>query len=288
MPASSERLLLDLRKFGISEVPMLGRYNYIRARDGLVPHSHPGCLEICHLAKGRQLYCVGAREYLLKGGDVFVTFPGETHSTGESPEEKGRLYWLILRLPPKSGDFLNCAPKDARHLTRQLLAMPSRHFAGGAELKAILDQIIAACLRGKNPLRHVTIQNKLVEFLLNLIGCSQRQSKAGMSPLISALLRHIDANFDKGLPVAALAAQVKLSVPRFKARFKTEVGIPPAEYVMRCKIDAAKRMLARGGTTVITVSCELDFSSSQYFATVFRRYTGASPRDYLRKAPAVE
>ena len=283
MPASSERLVFDLRKFGISEVPMLGRYNYVNARDGLIPHSHAGCMEICHLAKGRQLYCVGTREYVLTGGDVFVTFPGEKHSTGESPQEKGRLYWLIVRIPEKSGAFLNCAQKDARHLLHQLLAMPSRHFAGHAELKTILDQVISACLSNKNPLQRVMIQNKLVEFLLNVIDCSRRRLKPGISPPISTLLRQIEASVHEAFPVAALAARVKLSVPRFKARFKNEVGIPPAEYVMRCKIDAAKRMLTRDGTTITSVSFDLNFSSSQYFATVFRRYTGYSPRELLQK-----
>ncbi|MGB8353022.1 MAG: AraC family ligand binding domain-containing protein, partial [Chthoniobacteraceae bacterium] len=84
MPAPAQRLALKSRQLGIPEVIMLGRYNYSRARDGLVAHSHPGCLEICYLAKGTQLYRVGGHEYVLTGGDVFVTFPDEQHGTGES------------------------------------------------------------------------------------------------------------------------------------------------------------------------------------------------------------
>ncbi|MGB8353440.1 MAG: AraC family transcriptional regulator, partial [Chthoniobacteraceae bacterium] len=242
------------------------------------------CLEICYLAKGTQLYRVGGHEYVLTGGDVFVTFPDEQHGTGESPEEKGHLYWLIVKVPGKAGAFLNCAPEDGRKLTQQLLSMPRRHFAGQPELKTILDDVIAACQRRNDPLRHVTIQNRLVDFLLRVIACSHRQMTPGISPAISALLRYIEANAHEPLPVGALAARVGLSVPRFKARFKNEVGIPPAEYVMRRKIDAAKRLLAKPGAMVTTVSFELNFSSSQYFATVVRRYLGCSPRDLLWKA----
>jgi len=282
MPASAQRLALYSRTLGIPEVLMLGRYNYSRARDGLVTHSHPGCLEICYLEKGTQLYRVGNREYVLTGGDIFVTFPDEKHSTGESPEEKGRLYWMIIKVPRKSGSFLNCAPEDGRELARQLLAMPRRHFAGQPELKTILDDLIAACQCRKDPLRHVTIQNRIVDYLLRVIACSHRQMKPGISQPISTLLRHIEAHVQEALPVGALATRVGLSVPRFKARFKNEVGIPPAEYVMRRKIDAAKKLLAKPGTTVTDVSFELNFSSSQYFATVVRRYLGCSPRDLLR------
>jgi AraC-like DNA-binding protein len=238
-------------------------------------------MEICYLAKGRQCYSVGPREYTLTGGDVFVTFPGEKHSTGESPEEKGCLYWLIVTIPTRPGPFFNCAPKDGKELARQLLAMPSRHFAGNAELKTILDRIIAICGDGENPLRRLTIQNKLVEFLLAVIDCSRQRIKPGMTPLIASLLRHIEANVHEALSVPVLAAQARLSVPRFKARFKSEVGIPPAEYVLRCKVDAAKRLLAKPGAAVTSVAFDLNFSSSQYFATVFRRYTGSSPSDLL-------
>jgi len=107
--------------------------------------------------------------------------------------------------------------------------------------------------------------------------------KPGISPPISTLLRHIEAHVQETLPVGALATRVGLSVPRFKARFKNEVGIPPAEYVLRRKIDAAKRLLATPGTTVTDVSFALNFSSSQYFATVVRRYLGCPPRDLLGK-----
>ena len=91
-----ERLVLDLRPLGIPAVPQLGRYSYREAHRGLDLHVHRDALEICYLARGRQLYRVGRRDFVLTGGDVFVTFPGEVHSTGEAPEEKGTLYWVQL------------------------------------------------------------------------------------------------------------------------------------------------------------------------------------------------
>jgi AraC-like DNA-binding protein len=64
--------------------------------------------------------------------------------------------------------------------------------------------------------------------------------------------------------------------------FHQEIGMPPSEYILRKKIELAKEMLL-AGATVTQTAFELDFSSSQYFATVFKRYTGESPRDFLRK-----
>ena len=77
---------------------------------------------------------------------------------------------------------------------------------------------------------------------------------------------------------AALVAG--LSLPRFKARFKNEVGIPPAEYLQRYRIERAEHGLANSTRSVTEIAFELGFCSSQYFATVFRRYTRLSPTQY--------
>lgn len=277
-----ERTVIDLRPSGIPEIPMLGRYVYREAKSGLDLHAHRDVLEICYLAKGQQLYRVGQRDYVLTGGDVFVTFPGEVHSTGETPEEKGTLYWVQVILPNRSRPFLNCPPREGRALVEQLRRLPHRHFAGEPVLARLLDDALAA----DGPLRRVIIQNRLVDFLLRVIDLSQREPRASVSPAVSELLRYIEANVHQTLPLPALAARLGLSLPRFKARFKAEVGIPPAEYVLRCKVEAAKQRLTQPDATVTRVGAELNFSSSQYFATVFRRYTGQTPRQFRARLPA--
>ncbi|MFA7344062.1 MAG: AraC family transcriptional regulator [Terrimicrobiaceae bacterium] len=276
-----DRVVLDLRPSGIPEVPMLGRYNFTHAHSGLVGHAHPGAMEICFLAKGTQIYRVGRRDYVLRGGDVFVTFPGEEHSTGEAPQEKGILYWILFILPRKPGYFLNCPPADARKLVARLRAIPHRHFSGSPLLQTLLDEVMSAARHKRDPLRRIALGVKLVEFLLGILACSRKNPRPGLSAGISGVLHHIDARIEDPLPVADLAELMGLSVSRFKARFKREIGIPPAEYVLRCKITAAKKLLVRPGATVTDAAFRFSFSSSQYFATVFKRYTGKNPGSLL-------
>jgi AraC-like DNA-binding protein len=57
--------------------------------------------------------------------------------------------------------------------------------------------------------------------------------------------------------------------------------VTPKEYVLRLKIEEAAGILEREpARPVTTIAHELGFSSSQYFATVFRRYLRVSPGDY--------
>lgn len=275
--------MLDLRHLGIPEVPMIGRYRYSRAHTGLEQHAHTGAVEICYLAKGTQLYRVGRRDYVLRGGDVFVTFPDEQHSTGEAPEEKGSLYWLHLILPRRPSRFLNCAPADARVLVGQLLAIRHRHFKGAPILQTLLDEIILVGSAKRNPLGRIAISTKLAAYLLKVIECSRRHPKPALSPATHQLLRMIETQIEGPLAIRDLAARMGLSVSRFKTRFKQEIGIPPAEYVQRCKIVAAKILLSNRKLTITDIAFRLNFSSSQYFATVFKRYTGQSPRTCRRQ-----
>jgi hypothetical protein len=139
----SKRTVVDLRAIGIPEVPVLGRYDYREAHRGIDLHAHEGALEICYLAKGRQLYRVGNKNYVLMGGDVFVTFPDETHSTGNAPQEKGRLYWVQVILPRRRRPFLNSDSAGAAALIERLRALPHRHFQGASILGKLLDSVIA-------------------------------------------------------------------------------------------------------------------------------------------------
>jgi AraC-like DNA-binding protein len=274
--------MLDLRPLGIREVPMVGRYNYARAQRGLAPHAHPDTLEICYLAKGTQLYRVGERDYVMRGGDIFLTRPGEVHSTGEAPQEKGVLYWVQFFIPTRPDRFLAGTGADARQLVAALRDIPHRHFEGEPGMARWLDDILRLAQADAHPLQCVTLRARLTEFVLRVIRCSHRKPSPSVSPGINALLREIEARVEEPLTVAGLADRAGLSVSRFKARFKEEVGIPPADYIQRSKIAASKKLLAEQRLTVTAIAHRLGFSTSQYFATVFKRYTGHSPVGWKR------
>jgi len=261
---------------------MLGRYNYASARPGLARHIHCNAMEFCYLVKGRQKYRVGFRDYTLKGGDVFLTFPNEQHDTGDAPEEKGVLYWLILRMPKLRHPFLGDSSPASRCLVERLLRIRERHFPGTPIMKRLFDEMLVLQHRRNHPFRRLAIKARLVDFLLEVAASAERQARPGPSAVINAVLRHIDSRLHEPITMSELAAQAKLSESRFKTRFKREVGIPPADCVLRRKIDAAKGLLRAQNASVTDVAFRLGFSSSQYFATVFRRYTGRRPRDFQR------
>ena len=161
------RRVVDLRRDGLGDVPMLGMYSYSRARPDLPVHRHEGGWEICFLERGNQVFEVHEQVYRLRGGDLFVTLPNEPHSTGGSPSEPGVLYWLNVRrparqrrflgLPRAEGDQLLAALEDwrtsfPRHTTHQVAVQGplslARHAGGARKIAAAAFDGNATAARG--------------------------------------------------------------------------------------------------------------------------------------------
>ena len=284
---ASKRVVFIPPRLGIDSLAMFGRYNYANAEDGLAEHSHAGALEICHLVRGRQTYCVGKNSYHLRGGDVFLTMPDERHGTGRGPQEKGLLYWMVVLNPSKTGgSLLGLAEHESRALWRELRKSSRRHFFGTPEMKTQLDAILALLHSRGTPLKKTAVQNRIIAFLLELLTARERASAEQGSDRFAHVISHIETNLcDPGeLTIDILSSIAGLSPSRFKALFKEKLGIPPAEFALRLRIEEARRRLAAGGATVTGVALDLGFSSSQYFASSFKRLTRMTPREVMKKS----
>jgi AraC-like DNA-binding protein len=144
-------------------------------------------------------------------------------------------------------------------------------------MKHYLERMFEAHDRG-GAFRGVEIRNWALRFLLDALEASRRQRPGGISPLIRGVQAHVEARLGEPTPpLEDLADRAHLSLPAFMARFKRETGVAPGNWIRQRKVERAKAMLARAGATVTGVAFDLGFSSSQYFATVFKRYTGVTP-----------
>ncbi len=274
------KLILPLDVPGMPGMLQLGRYNQTVAHAALDDHQHDGAIEICLLVRGRQTYVVDGRTYELKGGDVFLTHPGEVHSTGSRPQEKGVLYWLILSLPRRGGGLPG--PKGAA-LANALRALPRRHFSGDASLREHCDAIMRLQLGPDGPLRSAALWHHVSGFLLRVIALASVDPSGRHGGSLRPVLEHIERHLDTPLPLPELAAKARLSLPRFKVCFRQECGMPPGEYVLRARVIRAEQLLRETERPITHIAHDLGFSSSQYFATVMKRYTRLSPSALRRR-----
>lgn len=275
------REVLDLEPLAIGNLKGLGRSHHRQAQQVLPPHTHPGVIEICYLAAGKQTFVIAGKPHHLRGGDVLVSQPDELHTTGGKPMERSVLYWLLIKQGLPDQPFLDQPAPEGPKLRECILGMGTKVFPGEPRMQAILDEVFAAFF-SDSPFRQLRIRMLVLSFLLRLANLAESSNPhEPSSPIVDAQAA-IHNNLLEPISLEFLAEQAGLSLSRFKQRFAREVGIPPREYILRRKIELARQRLAKG-ESITKVAFALSFSSSQYFATTFRRYIGQSPSAYRKK-----
>jgi AraC-like DNA-binding protein len=303
-----ERKTFDLRPDGLREVPMLGWCSYSHARPDLPTHHHPGVIEMHFLDRGRQVSEVEGQDYELHGGDLFITQPGEAHSTGGKPVEPCVLYWLNVRLPRPGQQLLRLPLKETAALAEALRSLPARQFRAGPLVKTLFDRLLelhgrpsgetGTVPRGKggqspfphrpvSALRLTRMRQAMLDLLLEIIDGAARHAAGGPGKIMREMTRIIESRSSEDLRMEDLARIAGYSLSWFKMRFKEEIGISPRQFILRTKIDMACRRLLASDEPISKIAGDLGFPTSQYFATVFRRLTRVSPRRYRQEGTRV-
>ena len=80
--------------------------------------------------------------------------------------------------------------------------------------------------------------------------------------------------------IGDLAGRARLSTRQLQRRFTAELGVPPAEYVERVRVEAARRALAGGDEPVGAVARHCGFGTAETLRRAFQRRLGVAPADY--------
>lgn len=93
------------------------------------------------------------------------------------------------------------------------------------------------------------------------------------------MLDHLDEN----LPIERLAQAAGVSPRHFSRRFKAEVGVTPAAYLARLRLEEARRRLESGAARLKAVARQCGFADEQNLRRAFRRHIGVLPTDYRER-----
>jgi YesN/AraC family two-component response regulator len=111
-----------------------------------------------------------------------------------------------------------------------------------------------------------------------------RRQKLGSETqrLVRRAMAYIHEHCGTKISRREIARHVGVSERHLQRCFDQELGMPPAVYLNRYRINRARILLEQGDKTVTQVALEVGFSASNYFAKVFRREVGVAPGDYRR------
>ena len=137
--------------------------------------------------------------------------------------------------------------------------------------------------RRNEELAREIIRNRISALILGAAtyGKPEELPDAANRTRIENVLRWIHGNLSEDISTADMARVSGLSLVGFHQHFKNITGCSPKDWLMSKRVERAAVRLREDPTlTVTSLAHELGFSSSHYFATVFRRYLGVSPSDF--------
>ncbi len=100
---------------------------------------------------------------------------------------------------------------------------------------------------------------------------------------LSELMVYIADHPERDLTVRALAERLHMSERSLQRLFTAEVGITPAAYVERVRIDAARRLLELTEQPVAAVASACGFDRVETLYRAFKRVMGVTPVEYRER-----
>lgn len=130
----------------------------------------------------------------------------------------------------------------------------------------------------------LAVAQTLVMFLKRPGGQSQFSSHLAAQFSEDDKLRELQLwildHLDRDLCVPVLAARIAMSERNFARRFSAGVGMSPAQYVSRARLEAARRKLEENDLQINRVARKCGFGSEETMRRIFLARLGVTPSDY--------
>ena len=244
-------------------------------------HFH-GRHELYYLEKGRAKYFIDNEIFSLESGDIIFVPKGTFHKTdsedGGSGVERLLLVFADEFLGPEAQKYIEELKKDKFVRVNQ----ETLH-----KFKEIFRKIESE--DSKRQTDYYELERLYLTELLILISRYRiKDLPITLKPthrIIQEAAKYISSNYASNLTLQTLADKYAMSPGHFSKQFKRITGVGINEYINIARISAAEEMLTNSNLPITTVATECGFNDSNYFAAVFKRLKGVTPKKYSMMSP---
>ena len=255
-------------------------------------HKNRG-MELTYITRGRMEWVVDGRVEVVQQGDVFFTLPWQMHGSPVLEQPVNEAWHLLFMI---EGDYTkprrSISFAKSLGLTRGETARISRAFCKAArnawpasrEIKRLFPWMVKEFEKketfgrtnGLSLLRVI-----LVEF--------SRMIESGPAPSIDSLdserrvrsfLDELRDRCDEEWTIELMSEACAVQRTRLSDLIRKLTAYSPMAYLTRLRIARARALLRSSDVSITEIAISCGFSSSQYFANVFRRCVGQTPSAY--------
>lgn len=223
---------------------------------------------LTYVAEGNATLSAEGKRIPLKKGDFYVMFPASGASYVTSANKPWSIRWVTLT---------GSQPAELLPLMGFSPTHPVTAVTNPQEVEEILKELFFIALKED-------LKSKLsaLSLLYRLLGTvSKSESAVSLNKTVSEAVDYIAEHFsDEKLTVEALSARAFLNPNYFSKLFAKHVGIPPAKFILKTRMEKAKNLLRFTHLPIGDIALSVGFSDPLYFSRAFHRFTGLSPTQY--------
>ena len=266
-----------------------------------IAHRGAGALEIAEriildhelvlVLVGKGTLRIGEGALPFAAGDLLF-IPPFTPNVFDSPRSSGGEHLavhfdLAAQFPPLAANLPRRLPYEVRFAHG--LVLPGHTPTNAMDpIRSWLHHIVALFSLGE-PLARLRAEALLLNILAGLFERTRSPGGgAGPDTAISHALRsrieralnHLEGHLAEHLTPADLANAAGLSVSHFTRLFRRWAALSPGEYVLRRRVEEARKLLGDVRLSIKEVAARCGFEDPYYFSKVFRRIDGLPPTHF--------
>lgn len=248
-------------------------------RGPLPPHWHEE-VELDYVLNGSLIYIINGVSTKVSAGEIAVVNSGVVHS-GLALDDAPRAEVLAVLLDRKLFEpYLGERPP---------LFSPFLPEAENEELREVMTELGIAYLR-KEPYYELLLRANALRLCRCLLmrhraaEGGEEQASAGAMGEIKAALQYIEAHCTEKLRLEDIAGVINYNPSYFSRRFHRFTGFTVSDYLNRCRVRVAERLLRETDAPLSEVAFACGFPSVSSLITFFKRQYYTTPDRYRRLA----
>ena len=213
------------------------------------------------------------RHYRLEAGQGFLICPGLVNTYCADREDPWKYVWLEfdgLRVP----EYLN----SAGLLPTQPIYRPKSPALG----EPVQNTMLYIADHSERSTLHLIGQLCLFLDALIQSSATRRELRGGQLQdfYIQEAVIYMEHNYQRELTVEEIADACKLNRSYFSKLFKSNVGCPPQEFLIRLRLSKATELMSTTRKSIGTISGLCGYPNQLHFSRAFKKRYGVSPRTW--------
>jgi AraC family transcriptional regulator len=129
----------------------------------------------------------------------------------------------------------------------------------------------------------IALSAHLLRSYTNAVGIEERSTASVDVAAVRRAMAYIEDNPDRAISLQELAGAAGLSRFQFSRVFKHHLGLSPARYVERARIEQAKALIVSAEMSLAHIAQAVGFADQSHFSRRFRIHEGRTPAALARE-----